>query len=173
MTIDIDKFIPEEIENLHLTNEEILEAEKIAIKRQIFSDGKNKDRYNFKGNGNKIHRMGCIAEIAVAKWLGAEWTGFSEDFKNLKYDVGRLQVRSTDFKFGRLFLHPKDHDDQIYVLVRIHQLPNIQIIGWILGEDAKNIQYWKELKPGRPCFVVPTNKLSLMKDLNKEDYRRE
>ena len=115
--------------------------------------------YNINESDNDDHRLdiqGCIAEYAVSLALGREWVGFATDFQNLKADVGsNIQVRSTYLPHGNLILHPKDQDEQVFILVRLHDLPSVEIVGWARGKEVKQPRYWKEPVPNRPCYLYP------------------
>jgi hypothetical protein len=126
------------------------------------------DRYGFEGNGLRIHQQGCLAELAVARWLGSEWVDFATDFKRLRSDVGGLQVRSTEVSYGRMLLHPGDPDDQAFILARTHREPTIYLVGWMFGKEAKRDEWWGELKPGRPCYIVNNGALLPMEALKHE-----
>jgi len=162
----IDRFVSKDTIDVFLLDSDIELAKDAARRRQENAVNKGiPDRYGFKGNGLKIHEIGCISELAVARWLNSDWVDFSTSFKELTSDVGNLQVRATDFEYGRLFVHPKDNDDQPYVLVRTHKLPVVKLIGWMMGVEAKRKEWWQELRKGRPCFIVPNNQLRPMEEL--------
>lgn len=115
--------------------------------------------YNINEDDNddpSLDIQGCIAEYAVSLALGKEWVGFATDFQNLKADVGsNIQVRSTYLPHGNLILHPKDKDEQVFILVRLHNLPSVEIVGWARGKDIKEPKYWREPVPTRPCYLYP------------------
>lgn len=165
----VDKYIPKDIVSITLTEEEIEIAKDAGVRRQKNAVVKNiMDAHGFSGDGLRIHQQGCIAEYATAKWLNVDWVDFSVDFKELTYDVGEFQIRSTDFKYGRLLLHHDDPDDQIFILVRIDRMPTIDLVGWIIGKHGKREVWWDELLKNRPCFIVPNRELHLMENLEWE-----
>jgi hypothetical protein len=155
-----------------LTKEQIARGTEIGKKRQDYNDSINKKHaYGFKGNGHEIHVQGAISELAVAYVFNQEWSGFKEDYQKIKADVGTIfQVRSTTHSSGNLILHPKDADDQVYLLVRLHALPEVEIVGWVFGRDAKLPKYWEDgtNRPqfkGRACYLFPYEQLKPVKEL--------
>jgi len=133
-----------------------------------------KDAYGFHGDGLKINLEGTRAELAVAVALQVEWIDFSEDYHSIVADVGSCyQVRSTTHQRGNLILHPKDRDDQVFILVRSHRYPDMEICGWVYGRDAKQKKYWVDGKyhpsfSGRECYLYPASELNPMKTLPRE-----
>jgi hypothetical protein len=113
--------------------------------------------------GLRLHLLGAIAELAVAKALGVEdsWVEFTEQYKHLPGDVGgNIQVRSTELPAGRLIVHKTDPDDCPFVLVRLDRLPDAaEIVGWAWGRDCKRPEFWRGDLP-RPCFMVPAADLT-------------
>lgn len=79
--------------------------------------------------------LGCASELAVAKWLGIEWTRSVNTFRHLA-DVGEdIDVRCTDRADGRLILRERDHPYRWFILVT-GRPPTLVLRGWIRGEDA-------------------------------------
>ena len=157
-----------------LTKEQLKYAEDMGIKRHNYDKSVGiKGAYNItekQDASTKIDIQGCIAEYAVSLTLDEEWIPFSTDFKNLTADVGDdKQVRSTYHPRGNLLLHPKDRDDQIFILVKLDRLPSVDLVGWIYGREGKQQQYWTELVKNRLCFVYPAHKLRKMQELVKEE----
>lgn len=155
---------------IELTKQELEEATNVGIKRRNFNESKSTPAaYGFNNSNKekalKIDIQGAIAEKAVSKALDLKWVPFSEDFKSLVSDVGdNIQVRSTDYIRGNLLLHPRDKDDQIFILVKVHNLPKCELAGWIRCRDGKKQQYWEDgtkwpAFKNRPCFRVPCENL--------------
>lgn len=95
----------------------------------------------------------CAAEIAVARALRKEWVEL--DRPDPEGDVGPgIQVRYSSRDWGALLLHPDDDDTHRFYLVT-GTPPALTVRGWILAGDGKMPEFWRELQPGRPCFVVP------------------
>jgi len=149
-----------------LTKEQQKYANQIGSKRQEYNESINKkDAYGFKGDGKKIHIQGARAELSVALALKQDWADFKEDYTSIMADVGdNIQVRSTDYKDGNLLVHPKDKDNQVFVLVKSHNYPEMEISGWVLGKDAKKKEFWEDGSnfpkfKGRACYRFPHEKL--------------
>jgi len=98
---------------------------------------------------------GAAGEMAVAKALGLYWDCSVNSFK--KPDLPfRIQVRTTHQK--SLIVRPSDTDDDRFVLVRGYS-PRFEIVGWILGREAKK-QEWMAAPNGRPAaHFVPSEAL--------------
>jgi hypothetical protein len=117
------------------------------------------------GIGADMHIMGAIGEAAVAQHYGIEWKPM--EFGGV--DVGRFEVRATDYKLGRLVLHPGDRADCPYILARLNKLPVVVLVGWMLGRDGMAAEWWGECNPERPnkrpAFWVPNDRLRDMEEL--------
>jgi hypothetical protein len=117
------------------------------------------------GIGADMHIMGAIGEAAVAQHYGIEWKPM--EFRRV--DVGGFEVRSTDYKLGRLVLHEGDRIGCPYILARLHKLPVVVLVGWLAGEDGMRKDWWGECNParpnGRPAFWVPNAELHDMEEL--------
>ena len=106
----------------------------------------------------------AAAELAVAKALNTFWHSLASRPEVLPGDVGSLQVRSTPLPNGCLIVHHKDESDAPFVLVT-GRVPLFDVVGWILGDDAKIDRFWKDPGTGRPAFFVPQKELRPMGDL--------
>lgn len=116
------------------------------------------------------HYEGTIGEVLVATEIGTidEWRDGVEKKKTYWERSGDVAagvfVRSTSLASGRLILHPPstgglgDPPDGIYVSVRVHTLPHVEIAGWLNGRDGQLSKYWWDHIP-RPAFFIPSSKL--------------
>jgi hypothetical protein len=97
------------------------------------------------------------AEIALARHLNRYWNG---DVNNTKErDVGgMIDVRSCE-PGKRLILHPDDPDDVPFVLAWISVLPDVELVGWLLGRDGKQPEFWDDPGTGRPAYFIPKGRL--------------
>jgi len=118
------------------------------------------NRYDARGDIDALNVTGCLGELAVARYLRAPWVAATPRFAHQPTDVAHVQVRTTPLGNGRLLVHPADPDDQPFVLARTHRAPVVELVGWILGADAKRDDWWRALQPGRPCYVVPNGALA-------------
>ncbi len=157
---------------IELSGEQVARAERVGSRRQEYNEGIAKpDAYGFTGDGRRAHVQGATAELAVSLALGESWVEFSEEYEGLAADVGAdLQVRSTLHERGNLLLHPRDKDEQPFVLVRLHKAPEVEICGWVLGRHGKHEQYWRDDGPfeSRPCFLYPSRHLKGMGSLAEQ-----
>lgn len=101
---------------------------------------------------------GVAAEMAYCKARGVYWGAGVNTFKAA--DAGKkVQVRSTKLKDGCLIVRDNDHDDHYFVLV-VGQLPCFEVIGWILGKDAKRAEFKRAANGREEAYFVPQNKLN-------------
>lgn len=98
------------------------------------------------------------AEMAVAQLLGRTWEDVGRPDGDGDGGLLGIQVRYTAHPNGRLLVHREDADDHLFFLVT-GSLEGYEVHGWILGEEAKAVGEWRELKAGRPCFVVDRSHL--------------
>tara|TARA_R100000963_G_scaffold34969_1_gene30522 strand:- start:592 stop:1104 length:513 start_codon:yes stop_codon:yes gene_type:complete len=156
--------------NIILTEKQISYATEMGKKRHKYDSTIGaRGAYNISKKMNSTATLdiqGCVAEYAVSLLLNKEWIGFSENFQNIESDVGNnLQIRSTYLPHGNLILHQKDADNQKFVLVKLHNLPNVDVVGWVMGKDAKQEQFWTEPVKNRPCYMYPSQLLQDMDDI--------
>ena len=101
------------------------------------------------------HIVGALGEIVVAKYLG-----LYPDFKatpGYRGDVGRFEVRATQWPRGQLIVYRGDPDNRLYILVcgmPTGREPSLVIAGAIPAAEAKHPRYWRtDLRS--PAFVIP------------------
>jgi hypothetical protein len=105
---------------------------------------------------------GCIAELALAKYLGLFWSG-TVGRLDLP-DVGILQVRSKTQRDHRLVILKSDDDAKPFVSVLV-EIPVCHLCGWMLARDAKQ-PAWLLPDPSMPDrFFVPNTELEPMEKL--------
>lgn len=108
----------------------------------------------------QLHVEGALAEFAVAKHLGAFWSGAHDDLQ--ADDVGRYQVRSTPHVNPWLRIHPSDPDDRPFICVAGLN-GTYTLHGWLLGREGKREEWWRDpTGSGRPAFFIPTTALRPM-----------
>jgi hypothetical protein len=156
----------------NLTGSEMHLAVMAGVQRAIDAIRSNRQRrYGSDGGPCWDHNInGCVGELTTAKHFGCFWNGSFRDLGAV--DVGeRYQVRASDYDGPNagLILHPPDRDDQIFIKALV-KLPQVTLMGWLLGCEAKQPQFWTDkLKPGRPCFLVPHEMLHGMDELAPQD----
>lgn len=132
-----------------------------GCKRYVHALAKGRsDTYGFDaahGGGWSIHIEGACAELAVAKATRSYWEPVWADLDDQRDDVGGWHVRSTPRRNGSLIVHPPDPDDGRFVLVT-GAAPRFRIAGWIVGREAKRLEFWRT-DTGRPAFFVPQSAL--------------
>lgn len=67
-----------------------------------------------------------------------------------------------------------DKPGDYFVCARV-MLPQVHLVGWMLGRDAQDQKYWKALpaRPNRPAFFVDNDDLHSMDDLPKIENAQE
>ncbi len=143
---------------------EVSVAAKIGAARQIQSlhQGKPDAHGRGKDNGWTDHIAGVAGEIACAKALDLYWRPSVNTFK-VGGDVGKIQVRTRSRSNYQLIVRDNDDDDAKFVLVR-GAIPHFDVVGWILGKDAKKDEY-SQTHGGRPAaYFVPDEALTLYED---------
>lgn len=103
---------------------------------------------------------GSLAEVAVAKWAGAFWSGTVGRIDTP--DVGNLQVRSKTQDGERLVIRPDDKDDEVFVSVLV-QPPSCRLCGWLYAGEAKR----PEWVVSTGCYFVRDEFLRPMSELRR------
>lgn len=157
------------IVTVQLTNEQMVHALDVARRRTARNRSiGSQHKYGFKGKGEKIDEEGAIGEKAVAVWSGLEWSFTAKDFNGA--DVGGVyHVRSTPHRDGNLLMHKEDlKDPRPFILARVGAAPLVELVGWLPGTECDRQEYWEAGKrkfPNRPCYLIPWQKLRVMKDI--------
>lgn len=153
-----------------LTFPEMMLAAQVAAMRRVQGMKHNRAKtYGYGFDSDPLWQtdaISCLAEMALAKQLDRFWSGTVGDITAA--DVGTFyQVRATEHPTGRLILHPKDKDEQPFVLARVAG-SRVDLMGWVYGRDGKLQNFWEALRPMRFAFVVPTELLHDMTTLPDE-----
>jgi len=126
-------------------------------------------RHGCEQNRWDVNINGAIGEMMLAKYLGIYWAGAIGD--KLAADVGKYyQVRATDHPYGKLIAHPSDVDWQPFVLARI-LLPEVHLVGWLWGGDAKQDEFWKTDVREPAFFAFPVNGMETLPDEDAIEQR--
>ena len=122
------------------------------------------ERYGQDGDGWQRAFLGVAGEIAYAKHKGVYWMPPFRPQRAGEGDVGSVQVRTSSRIDGDLILHPRDGDDDTWVLV-VGNPPDLYIVGWCWGRQGKLDRYWGDkARNGRPAFFVPQSVLIPFQD---------
>lgn len=156
---------PPSVVNVTLQWFEVYQAGMVGVKRQLaaLKDGRPDQHGADSDNGWTLHVEGAAGEMAFAKALGAYWSGSVNTFKDA--DIGTdIQVRWRSKAYYDLIVRPSDSDDDIFALV-LGAIPNLSVVGWIRGADAKQ-ERWLRTYGGRPpAWFVPQDELHSICDL--------
>lgn len=104
-------------------------------------------------------------KFAVAKHFNVP-VNISEDGRVFgpRLPSGPVLVRTMAKEWGDLILHNSDKDYRLFVLV--HGSKNeFSLLGWIRGNEGKNMEYWKDPTGTRAAYFVPQTALRDVVDL--------
>lgn len=142
---------------IELTPAEIMLGAEAGVMRQVENLKIGRKPAYGAGTENdwQLHIEGCLAEMAMAKYLGVYWAGKGK----LRHpDVGDMDVRTRSKSHYRLILHKEDPDDRVFWLM-CGVNGKYDVVGWIRGRDGKQEQYWSDPAGGRPAYFVPQEHL--------------
>jgi hypothetical protein len=156
------------VNEIRLDQAEISHGAWVGMRRQIGNMGRP-DTYGLRSPGWVENIEGSLGELAAAKYFNRYWNALVIDFKSLPGDIGREQIRTRTRRPFDLLLHKQDSDIAPYIVVgllgqgkrdRVYRM-----VGWMYGKDGKRAEWWRELQPGRPCYVVPAEELRPISEL--------
>jgi hypothetical protein len=160
---------------VHLTPEEIEAATQEGRARHANARAQGfQHNAGFEPKGATEDVNGRAAEIAVAKLLGVFPGVFDlqQDSANRHDgDVAHHEVRHTHLEHGRLIIRPRDPDDRVYVLV-VGTMPDLRIVGWIRGAEAKQQSWWMAPNERPGAYFVPQDALHDIADLIELHLKR-
>lgn len=109
---------------------------------------------------------GAAAECALAKAIDSYWAPAIDVFKT-QPDVGKFEVRYTALKNGKLIVRESDSDSSFFVLV-VGSFPDYDVVGGMLGSEAKN-SMWSFAPNNRPpAYFVPQHALYSIEQIMRE-----
>lgn len=112
------------------------------------------ERYETAGpRGLGADFVGCLGELAVAKWLDRYPGGFTG--RGLA-DVQGVEVRTIDKVGAALQVYREDSPGSVFVLAFVGNVygDGVRIVGWISGAAAMDARHWRtEYKRG--AYMVP------------------
>lgn len=140
-----------------LSNSQIMMCAQVGIIRHLqFIKREARPMYGLDVNTDwKLQIEGAMSEYALAKYLDVHWEGVG--FPDAD-DVGKEDVRVTEYDDGHLILHPRDKDNKNYWLLTGKNGRYI-VRGFILGKEGKQDKYWRKriLQDGRDrsAYFIP------------------
>lgn len=146
-----------------LSNSQMMMCAQVGVIRHLqFIKREARPMYGLDVNTDwKLQIEGAMSEYALAKHLNVHWEGVG--FPDAD-DVGKEDVRVTEYDDGHLILHPRDKDKKNYWLLT-GKNGQYTVRGFILGKDGKNDKYWRKriLPDGRDrsAYFVPQSALKL------------
>jgi hypothetical protein len=112
------------------------------------------ERYESAGaRGLGADFVGCLAEVAVSKWLGRYAHGLGY---RAAQDVERVEVRAIDQRGHALPVYPRDPDDAAFVLAFVGDVyrEGVEVVGWLPGSECKSSRFW-DASHKAAAYLVP------------------
>ena len=141
--------------NIKLTENELIMAANVGVRRQSASLAKNlKDKHGASiSKGWQLHIEGACGELAFAKAMNWFWNGSVNTFK--LPDVGNVQVRTRSEAHYELII--RKGDAGIFVLVT-GTAPEYKVHGWFNSLHVRD-EWIKDHGGREKAFFVPQNEL--------------
>lgn len=142
---------------IKLTSMEMMIASSLGTARHMQSLTRTPRHEQPKDDSLNAHIFGAMGEMAAAKAMGI-YPGFTVNTFGDAPDMGDdIQVRTS--KTNRLIVREHDNDDQKFVLVT-GNAPEMDVIGWVYGREAKHDKWFTDNGNGRPpAWFVPASEL--------------
>lgn len=136
-------------------------------KRRQRESAKLNDKKVSGRDGNHVHIVGVLGEMAVCKYLGWPYEFRINTFRQA--DVGdNIEVRSRTVLTYDCKVRPDDQDDFFVVMALIPDIrAPIRMAGWIKACDGKTYPLRDPVGVGRPFHFVPQSALNPMSELKK------
>lgn len=149
-----------------LTPTEMARAAKVGTKRYLEALRlRKRDSFGAKVEyAWALHILGAAGELAAANAMGREWDAPINTFKE-GGDVGDIQVRTRSKAEYSLIVRPGDRDHDVFVLVRAVKPPHFDVVGWMLGKDAKQRKWSQNYGNRAPAYFPPDGALKQISDL--------
>lgn len=93
----------------------------------------------------------AMSEIAVSRLLNKAWTGGGVHISH--GDVGKVEVRHTEYPSGHLLIYKSD-DDLAPVVLLIGGYPEFIVAGCMMVGDGKRKEWWRS-DSDPPAYWVP------------------
>lgn len=152
-----------------LTVHEMMAASLVGVMRQVASlKAGRKHVAGMDAIGWTEHIEGACGEAAVAKALGVYWGCHVNNFSG--DDLPGIQIRTRRRHDWELIVRPSDDDEARWVLVT-GECPRYRIRGWILGSDAKRVEWLRDHGGRPPAYFVPQGELRPLEELEVIDGR--
>lgn len=143
----------------------------VAADRQLSAIKKDlKDSVNKKKHwvdDLTYHAYGVIGELAAAKVLGLTFTGSVDTFRSESDLAGKVEVRFRSNPAWQLIVRDNDKDDSKYLLTRGVPPGAVEVVGWIMGRDAKKQEWLHTYGNLRPAYFVPDSALIPVEKINE------
>lgn len=141
-----------------------------SVARQRFNDNLNAKRKDYNGaekrNGELLHIVGALGELATAKLLGLQYC--LQSSIAYQYQAGDLndllEVRTRgSLAYDYMFVHDKDKLGSIYIHAKLtkptpscagmYYWPSraVNVVGWIKSEDAHKHKETKNFGDANSC----------------------
>ena len=102
--------------------------------------------------------IGACGEIAVGKAAGVFFVPSVGTFHRVPDCMTDCEVRSTDNLNGSLIVRDNDSDDRRYILAIVSD-DKVNLVGWMMGGEAKNPEWVRDPHGQRSAWFVPQSSL--------------
>lgn len=150
---------------ISLNESQMAKANAEAERRQKYNESKGFGGRNRAPKAGeealRMHRIGCVGEMAVAKFLGAEDSVFLDEapVRGSSDLPGNIDVKTRAKHGYDLLVQLDDDPNKVFFLVT-YDGQTIQLCGWIKGMYAMSKKWVREYVRGRPCYSVPQKALN-------------
>lgn len=158
---------PSNSARIRLTPDQVRDASQRGTNRQNYATERKLQGYMF--SSTTTHIRGCLAEAAVAQFLGIEldpdWT-LAADWRR-KCDIpGGFHVRSSRNGDAFMWKPGKDYPSGIWFFCATRESPVITIAGFLRGSECKELvepRVWQD----QTYHVIPASKLRPLPEWTK------
>lgn len=158
---------------VELSEEHLALARQEARRRQAHNESARlRGRNRAPAAGEKalrMHVLGCIGEVAVAKFLGFEQHLFVNKtaIRGAADLPGNIEVKTRSNHDYDLLIQLDDDPSKTFILATYEEGPGVVIHGWIAGQHAMRKELIRVFVRNRPCYAVPQYALRPMESLPK------
>jgi hypothetical protein len=158
---------------IRVSDEERLDAWREGLRRISESGKSGRDHARSIDRPIEQRRLdeyvGCLGEIAVAKYLGIPWNPRMNVFHTIP-DAGHLDVRATTCQGGRLIIRHDDPPDRgfVFVTTEEHRGAPMLLRGWLWAREAHRDEWLDNPNGQRQSWWAPVHGLRPMDTLPRK-----
>lgn len=158
---------------IELTDQEIFAAAAGGVRRNLSAIRDRRTDGTKAQPGDKWghHVLGAIGEFGVSRLFGVPWDPAVGQID--KIDLEGMEIRTTGYARGKLILQGPnrsskgDNPKSTFFLACLVET-RLWLVGWLVGIDGMQDQYWKEDDRGHGAWWVPQRDLHAMPTFKHE-----